>query len=206
MQRRPPVKSPNAILACLATILLAASVLGDQFTDDYNRSNAALNTNASVSIGANYQLVQSSGISWATNAVLTITNWQGATRTQSEFTQLLFGADGLTSGQLAQIQFAGYEQGSILVSGELAPIPEARIIWAALALAIFILWRELLRLARVTQNWRGWPLSSPRRDHEINAGYFNASPRPRDARETQIIMARKGSHLFSLPSNFGKNI
>jgi autotransporter-associated beta strand protein len=31
------------------------------FTDNYNRSNAALNTNASVSIGANYQLVQRSG-------------------------------------------------------------------------------------------------------------------------------------------------
>jgi len=91
----------------------------------------------------------SSTITWATNAVLTITNWQGVAQAQSEVTRLLFGDAGLTGTQLAQIQFAGYEQGAVLVEGELAPIPEARIIWAALALTLFILWRERHRLARL---------------------------------------------------------
>jgi len=103
----------------------------------------------------------SSTITWATNAVLTITNWQGVAQAQSEVTRLLFGDAGLTGTQLAQIQFAGYEQGAVLVEGELAPIPEARIIWAALALTLFILWRERRRLTKVTESWR--ERISPRR-------------------------------------------
>jgi len=99
----------------------------------------------------NLVFADSSTITWAANAVLTITNWQGVANTQSEVTKLLFGVGGLDSPQLAQIRFAGYEQGAVLVSGELAPIPEARIIWATVALTFFILWRERRRLARMAR-------------------------------------------------------
>lgn len=91
----------------------------------------------------------SAAITWATNAVLTITNWQGVALAQSDVTKLLFGTGGLDSDQLAQIRFADQNiTGGVLVglNGELSPIPEADIIYAALALALFILWRERRRL------------------------------------------------------------
>jgi fibronectin-binding autotransporter adhesin len=92
----------------------------------------------------------SSGIEWATNAVLTITNWQGVANQTSAVTKLLFGTDGLTSGQLAQIRFAdqNIDGGQLLGgSGELAPIPEAPVVWGAAALAAFIFWRERRRIS-----------------------------------------------------------
>jgi autotransporter-associated beta strand protein len=99
----------------------------------------------------NLVFADSSNITWS--GTLTITNWQGVARTQSDVTKLLFGTGGLDSGQLAQIQFAGYEQGSVLVGGELAPIPEAPVIWGAAAVAAFIFWRERRRLQRVVHVW-----------------------------------------------------
>ena len=90
----------------------------------------------------------SSGISWATNAVLTISNWQGVASQQSEVTKLLFGTGGLDSTQLAQIRFAdqNIDGGQLLgAQGELAPIPEAPVVWGAAALAAFIVLRERRR-------------------------------------------------------------
>jgi hypothetical protein len=91
----------------------------------------------------------SSGISWATNAVLTISNWQGVASQQSDVTKLLFGTGGLTSTQLGQIRFANQNiDGGLLLGdqGELAPIPEAPVAVGATALAAFVLWRERRRL------------------------------------------------------------
>jgi fibronectin-binding autotransporter adhesin len=95
----------------------------------------------------NLVFASSVGITWS--GTLTITNWQGVARTQSDVTRLLFGTGGLDSLQLAQIQFAGYEQGAVLVDGELAPIPEAPVVWGALAVVGFILLRERQRLRRL---------------------------------------------------------
>ena len=97
----------------------------------------------------NLVFANSAAITWATNAVLTISNWQGVALAQSDVTKLLFGTGGLDSDQLAQIRFADQNiTGGVLLglNGELSPIPEARIIWAALALSLFILWRERRRL------------------------------------------------------------
>jgi autotransporter-associated beta strand protein len=97
----------------------------------------------------NLVFANSAAITWATNAVLTISNWQGVALAQSDVTKLLFGTGGLDSDQLAQIRFADQNiTGGVLVglNGELSPIPEADIIYAALALALFILWRERRRL------------------------------------------------------------
>jgi autotransporter-associated beta strand protein len=93
-------------------------------------------------------------INWNTNAVLTITNWQGVANQTSAVTKLLFGTGGLDSTQLAQIRFAdqNIDGGQLLGGdGELAPIPEAPVVWGAAALAAFIVWRERRRLTRY---WR----------------------------------------------------
>lgn len=94
------------------------------------------------------------GINWTPGALLTISNWQGVAATQSDVTKLLFGVGGLSSTNLAQIQFAGYEQGAVLVSGELAPIPEAPVVWGAAAVAAFIIWRERRRLIDLLRSLR----------------------------------------------------
>jgi autotransporter-associated beta strand protein len=91
-------------------------------------------------------------INWNTNAVLTITNWQGVANQTSAVTQLLFGTGGLVSGQLAQIRFADQNiTGGVLLGddGELAPISEAPVVWGAAALMAFILWLERRRLRKL---------------------------------------------------------
>jgi hypothetical protein len=100
----------------------------------------------------NLVFANSSAISWI--GTLTITNWQGVAATQSDVTKILFGVGGLSSTNLAQIQFAGYEQGAVLVSGELAPIPEAPVVWGAAAVAAFIIWRERRRLLDLLRSLR----------------------------------------------------
>jgi len=93
----------------------------------------------------NLVFADSSAITWA--GTLTITNWQGATRTQSDVTRLLFGTGGLTTTQLGQIYFADQNvNGGVLIEGELAPIPEAPVVWGAVAITAVIFWRERRRL------------------------------------------------------------
>ena len=86
-------------------------------------------------------------ITWT--GTLTITNWQGAAWTSSEFTEILFGVGGLTSTQLGQIRFANQNNvtGGLLGTGELVPVPEPKVYVAALALLGFVGWRERKRLA-----------------------------------------------------------
>ena len=85
----------------------------------------------------------SSAITWGTGGMLTITNWRGAAGGG-----LFFGPGGLTSTQLAQIYFSDLGvYGAQLVGpeGELTPIPEAPVTAAAVALALYIMWREARR-------------------------------------------------------------
>jgi hypothetical protein len=120
-----------------------------------------LTANSTIDLGnfgasgdRNLVFANSAAITWATNAVLTITNWQGVANQTSTVTKLLFGTGGLHSTQLAQIRFADQDidGGQLLgAQGELAPIPEAPVVWGAAALAAFIVWRERRRL---TQYWR----------------------------------------------------
>jgi hypothetical protein len=122
-----------------------------------------LTADSTIDMGANGGLGtltfgDSSGpsIVWTPGAVLTITNWQGVALAQSDVTKLLFGTGGLDSTQLAQIRFADQNiTGGVLVglNGELSPIPEADIIYAALALALFILWRERRRLLHFVRSF-----------------------------------------------------
>jgi fibronectin-binding autotransporter adhesin len=90
----------------------------------------------------------SSVIEWS--GTLTITNWQGVALQSGDVAEVLFGVGGLTSTQLGQIYFANQNisGGTILGTGELAPIPEAPVWCGAVAICAAICWRELRRLGR----------------------------------------------------------
>jgi autotransporter-associated beta strand protein len=90
----------------------------------------------------------SSAITWV--GTLTIANWQGVAHTSGTAGRIFFGVGGLTSAQLAQIDFSGFGTGAkLLGSGELAPIPEPRVYAAALVLLAAVGWRERKRLRRL---------------------------------------------------------
>ncbi|MFM8457446.1 MAG: hypothetical protein ACKOB0_00650, partial [Chthoniobacterales bacterium] len=91
----------------------------------------------------------SAGVTWASNAILTITNWQGVLNASSDNSEILFGIPGLTSTQLGQIRFANQDNahGGLLGTGELVPVPEPQVYAAALALLAFVGWRERKRIA-----------------------------------------------------------
>ena len=187
----------NLRISAGAVALGADNVLGDTLNLDLNGGTfivgssgtrytdtlgtLTLSANSTIDMGATGGLgtitfANSSGISWATNAVLTISNWQGVASQQSEVTKLLFGTGGLDSTQLAQIRFAdqNIDGGQLLgAQGELAPIPEAPVVWGAAALAAFIVLRERRRflllgrlsasLALPALGWRRprWPVLLP---------------------------------------------
>jgi hypothetical protein len=94
----------------------------------------------------------SSGIAWATNATLTISNWQGTIWSPGTAGSVLFGVGGLTSAQLSQVRWEpqGYVGAGLINglngNGELTPIPEPRVYAAALALLAAVGWRERKRL------------------------------------------------------------
>lgn len=98
----------------------------------------------------------SNGITWTSGQTLIITNWQGTTN-GGTYGRIYFGSNsnGLTSGQLAQINFniGGTLYGAkILSTGELVmgdpvPIPEPRVYVGGAALALFVIWHERRRLA-----------------------------------------------------------
>lgn len=93
------------------------------------------------------KFADSSAITWAPEAILTITNWQGTPLTPSTVSEILFGNAGLTEAQMAQIRFAS--QGGlsgILLGDELVPVPEPRVYVAAAALAFVMGWRERRRI------------------------------------------------------------
>ena len=88
----------------------------------------------------------SSAITWT--GTLTITNWQGVALQSSSVAEIIFGAGGLTSGQLAQVSWAdqGITGGTLIGGGELVPVPEPRVYAAAVALLAVVGWRERKRL------------------------------------------------------------
>ena len=114
-----------------------------------------LNTTSTIDLGAwttgvrQLTFANSSAISWT--GTLIITNWQGVVTpggSSSDVAEILFGAGGLTSTQLAQVYWANQDvNASALIggNGELAPIPEARVVWGAAALSAFVVWRERRR-------------------------------------------------------------
>ncbi len=117
-----------------------------------------LSSSSTISLGTGvHQLTfaNSSAISWG--GTLIITNWTGAAGGSGTQGRIFFGVGGLTTTQLAQVQFVGFGPGSrLLASGELVPIPEPRAMAAMAALAGFLAWRERgrLRAAWIALPWR----------------------------------------------------
>jgi autotransporter-associated beta strand protein len=153
----------NQIGNSTGLILNGGTFLVGTATAGYSDTLGTLTLNASsvIDLGSfsgvhTLTFANSSAISWATNAVLTISNWQGITRDPGDAGRILFGPGGLTSAQLAQIYWAPQNiSGGVLINGdgELVPIPEPRVYAAAAALLAVVAWRErrhmllLLRLS-----------------------------------------------------------
>lgn len=139
---------------------LRAGNSSNGYGTSYSLGTLTLTADSTIDLGSNtdvrsIRFANSSAITWNTNAVLTITNWQGIAATTGEAGRLIFGTDttGLSSGQLAQVYWAGPDVvssgGMLLSNGELVPIPEPRVYAAALALLAAVGWRERKRLRRL---------------------------------------------------------
>jgi len=119
-----------------------------------------LSSSSTIDLGTGaHQLVfaDSSPISWV--GTLMISNWAGVGGSSGTAGQIFFGVGGLTSTQLAQIQFEGFSPGArLLPSGELVPVPEVRGIAAILAVLAIILLKERERFTRMVK--RGVALAS----------------------------------------------
>lgn len=121
-----------------------------------------LSATSTIDLGTgSHQLVfaNSSAITWA--GTLNIGNWTGSGGSSGTQGQIFFGVGGLTTTQLAQVQFSGFAPGAIILSsGELVPIPETRTFVAVWALALAIMIRERRRirafLSLLPLGWRRW--------------------------------------------------
>lgn len=88
-----------------------------------------LNNNATIGLGSgSHSLIfaNSSSIVWNASATLTINGWVGTAGNTGTEGKVFFGSStsGLTSTQLAQITFTGFNPGAqILSTGEIVPIP-----------------------------------------------------------------------------------
>jgi len=88
----------------------------------------ALNANSMIDFGSGSSVLHfgnSSGVSWSAGATLLVTNWNGS-YSGGGIDQLYFGSgtNGLTAGQLAQINFVdgyGIRPARVLVTGEVVP-------------------------------------------------------------------------------------
>jgi hypothetical protein len=100
----------------------------------------------------------SSAITWT--GTLTVTNWQGLNLQSSDVAEILFGTGGLTTTQLGQIYFANQDvNGGALIgaNGELTPIPEAEVYWAALAIVLAVGYRERRRVFALVRQCKPRP-------------------------------------------------
>ena len=116
-----------------------------------------LSADSTISLGAsmhNLTFGASNLAAWSPTATLTINWWSGTAGFSGAQGRIFFGSDasGLTSGQLAKIQFQNFSPGAqLLASGELVPVavPEAEALVAALCLAGCVAWRERRQLGRL---------------------------------------------------------
>ncbi|HQU09164.1 MAG TPA: hypothetical protein PLV25_04295, partial [Opitutales bacterium] len=116
-----------------------------------------LSANSTIDMGTGASIINfadSSGTSWTSGQLLTITNWSGSS-SGGGTDQLYFGnsATGLTAGQVSQIRFliGGNLVGAqILSTGEVVPTtPEPTALWGAVGLGIFAAGYELRRRMRL---------------------------------------------------------
>lgn len=137
--------------------LLAGSASG-AFVEALGTLTLTADSTLDLGGGAGQSIIHfadSSAVAWERGAVLTIKNWRDVASDAAAATRLIFGQGGLTSPQLAQIRFDGFGAGSRLTGpdGELVPIPEAPVSAAAVALLVFIAWRERRHIAHCLSGW-----------------------------------------------------
>ena len=87
----------------------------------------ALSENSTIALGTgNHTLTfsASNGVSWTADKTISVTGWTGSVGTSGTAGKLRIGTNtsGLSSTQLAQFQFAGYQTGAMLLAnGEVVP-------------------------------------------------------------------------------------
>jgi autotransporter-associated beta strand protein len=83
-------------------------------------ANSGIDMNAGASV---LQLANSSGVVWTPGATLSILNWSGTLGSGGGTDQVIVGTtgSGLTSAQLSQIHFQGFNGASIRANGEVVP-------------------------------------------------------------------------------------
>ncbi|QBZ97863.1 InlB B-repeat-containing protein [Flavobacterium sangjuense] len=91
-------------------------------------STLGLTESSTIALGSNahsLKFAASNGVSWTAAKTITITGWNGtAGQANTTGNRIFFGnsSSGLTSGQLSQITFQGYTNGTIILSsGEIVP-------------------------------------------------------------------------------------
>jgi hypothetical protein len=113
-----------------------------------------LSSNSTLNLGTGSHQVtfaDSSSTTWASGAILTIDGWTGLAGGSGTQGQIYFTTMGLTSTQLSQITFTGFGTGAMFVGStdEITPlsIPEPATVFAGLALAGCVGWRERRRVS-----------------------------------------------------------
>ncbi len=116
-----------------------------------------LASNSIINLGdgqAKLSFASSSGESWNSEAILTVTNWNGSS-TGGGGDQLKFGSksSGLTSGQVSQIRFidpSGASLARILITGEVVPLERPTLSRAQVGNNLVLSWTGNLSLQTST--------------------------------------------------------
>ena len=102
------------------------------YTETVGTLNVADNSTISFGTGSHkLNFANSSAVSWTSGKTLTITGWAGTASNSGTAGQLFVGTNttGLSSGQLAQITFSGFNPGAIQLStGEVVPASASLIV------------------------------------------------------------------------------
>ncbi|MEI8117454.1 MAG: YDG domain-containing protein, partial [Flavobacteriia bacterium] len=83
-----------------------------------------VNANSTIALGTGVHTLtfaNSSAVTWS-GTTLTITGWTGTAGASGTAGKIVVGASGLTASQLAKINFSGYSNGAVIVSGEVVPV------------------------------------------------------------------------------------
>jgi|GEM_PF-1137178 len=119
----------SGVLSDTGTVVLNGGILssgsGVGFIETMGTLKLSANSSIALATGIHtLTFANSSGLSWVGSSTLTITGWSGSPGSSGSAGKIVLGSAGLTSTQLKQIAFAGYNSGNpgaTIVSGEVVP-------------------------------------------------------------------------------------
>jgi autotransporter-associated beta strand protein len=130
----------NALPSNAITIAGSGSILSSGATTGFSDSLGTLKvtgTTSTISLGTGSHTLTFAGFDNTGFTSLTITGWTGSAGSSGTGGKLVFtDTSGFTAGNLANINFSGYNPGAVLVGNELVPAPEPGPIFAIGAAAL----------------------------------------------------------------------